>query len=347
MKLLILGGTRFVGRHMTEAALEAGHEVTLFNRNRQGTDLGVGTLVETLVGDRLHDVSALTGRTWDAVIDVSAYTPAAARRSAEALRETAAHYTFISTISVYKSFAGLGPDEQAPVAVLSDEDAEAAALNEPVSAEAYGPLKARCEGVVRGIFPDGALVIRPGLIVGPYDYTDRFTYWVRRVGAGGTVLAPGAPEQRVQFIDAHDLARWTVQATGRGLTGTFNATGPDGALSMGTFLETCRQTLNPEAELTWVLNDFLLSHGLGAGDLMPWQPAEAMPGWDGFYAIDVGKAVGEGLSFRPLEETVRDTFAWDETRGGEPLKSGLTSERETALLDEWRMAKSAPSEPTR
>ena len=200
MKLLILGGTRFVGRHMTEAALEAGHEVTLFNRNRQGTDLDV----ETLVGDRLHDVSALTGRTWDAVIDVSAYTPAAARRSAEVLRGAVSHYTFISTVSVY-DFARPGLDEQASVAVLSDEEAEAAALSEPVSAEAYGPLKARCEGVVREIFPDGALAVRPGLIVGPHDYTDRFTYWVRRVGAGGTVLAPGAPEQRVQFIDAHDL----------------------------------------------------------------------------------------------------------------------------------------------
>ena len=145
MKLLILGGTRFVGRYMAEAALEAGHEVTLFNRNRQGTDLDV----ETLVGDRLHDVSALKGRTWDAVIDVSAYTPAAARRSAEALRGAVPHYTFISTVSVYESFARPGLDEQAPVAALSDEEAEAAALSEPVSAEAYGPLKARCEEVVR------------------------------------------------------------------------------------------------------------------------------------------------------------------------------------------------------
>ena len=137
-----------------------------------------------------------------------------------------------------------------------------------------------------------------------------------------------------------------MQATGRGLTGTFNATGPDGALSMGTFLETCRQTLNPETELEWVPNDFLLSHGLEAGDLMPWHPVETMPGWEGFYALDVSNAVNQGLRFRPLETTVRDTFAWDKTRGGEPMKSGLTFERETALLDEWRVAKSAPSEPT-
>lgn len=319
---------------MTEAAVEAGHEVTLFNRNRQGTDLAV----ETLVGDRLHDVSALKGRTWDAVIDVSAYTPAA-RRSAEALREAVPHYTFISTVSVYESFARPALDEQAPVAVLSEEEVETAALSESVSAEAYGPLKARCERIVRESFPDGALVIRPGLVVGPHDYTDRFTYWVRRVGAGGTVLAPGAPGQRVQFIDARDLARWTVRATETGLTGTFNATGPNGVLTMGTFLETCRRVLRSEAELTWVPNDFLLSHGLEAGNLMPWHPAEAMPGWDGFYALDISKAVNEGLRFRPLEETVRDTFAWDETRGGEPLKSGLSSEREAALLDEWRTSR--------
>lgn len=333
MKLLILGGTRFVGRHMTEAALGAGHEVTLFNRNRQGTDTGV----ETLVGDRLHDVSALTGRTWDAVIDVSAYTPAAARRSAEVLQGAVPHYTFISTVSVYESFARPGLDEQAPVATLADDEAEAA--SEPVSAEAYGPLKARCEWVVEKFFPGRALVIRPGLIVGPHDYTDRFTYWVRRVGAGGTVLAPGGPEQRVQFIDARDLARWTVRATERGLTGTFNATGPEGVLTMGTLLETCRRTLNPEAELEWVDNAFLLKHGLEAGDLMPWHPAEAMPGWNGFYALDIGKAVSQGLRFRPLEETVHDTFVWDEACGGEPLKSGLSPEREAALLAEWRTSR--------
>ena len=335
MKLLILGGTRFVGRHLVEAALGAGHEVTLFNRGRGGADVFPG--LETLVGDRNGDVSALKGRTWDAVVDVSAYTPAAARRSARALQEAVPHYTFISTISVYENFARPGLDERAPVATLSDEEAEAA--SEPVSADLYGPLKARCEGVVRELFPDNALIVRPGLVVGPHDYTDRFTYWVRRVGAGGTVLAPGAPEQPVQFIDARDLARWTVEATARGLTGTFNATGPERVLTMGTFLETCCRTLNPDAELEWVTDDFLLEHGLKAGDLMPWHPAAAMPGWDGFYTLSNGKAVDEGLRFRPLEETVRDTFVWDRERGGEPLKSALSLEREAALLAQWRTSR--------
>lgn len=330
MKLLILGGTRFVGRHIAEAALEAGHELTLFNRNRQGTDLPA----QTLVGDRNGDLSALAGRTWDAVIDVNAYTPAAARRSAGALQETVGHYTFISTISVYEGFAQPGLGEGAPVATLSDRDAEAAAAGEPVSAAAYGPLKARCEGIVNASFPDRALIVRPGLVVGPHDYTDRFTYWVRRVGAGGKVLAPGSPERPVQFIDARDLARWTVASTERGLTGTFNATGPDGTLTMGAFLETCR-VLNPEAELEWVDDAFLLSRGLEPGELMPWHPVEAMPGWEGFYSIDARKAVGQGLTFRPLELTIRDTSAWDKTRGDEPLSAGLTAEREATLLARW------------
>ena len=333
MKLLVLGGTRFVGRHLVQEAVNAGHEVTLFNRNRSGAGAFPG--LGTLVGDRNGDLNALRGRTWDAVVDVNVYTPEAVRRSAELLRDAAPHYTFISTVSVYESFARLGLDEEAPVATLSDEDAQAAA-GEPVSAEAYGPLKARCEGVVRTAFPGRALVVRPGLVVGPHDYTDRFTYWVRRVGAGGRVLAPGGPAARVQFIDARDLARWTVQATARRLTGTFNATGPDYTLTIGAFLETCRRTLNPEAELEWVDDAFLLARGLEAGALMPWHPVGAMPGWEGFYATDIRKALSQGLTFRPLGATVRDTFDWDKTRGGEPLRAGLTLERETALLTEWR-----------
>jgi 2'-hydroxyisoflavone reductase len=343
MKLLILGGTRFIGRHLTEAALAAGHEVTLFNRNRHGA--GLFPVVEILTGDRLGDLSALDGRTWDAVIDTSAYTPAVARRSAERLQNAVGHYTFVSTVSVYRDFAQPGMAEAAPVGAITDGDVQAAhaaeRAGESVSAEAYGPLKARCEEVVREVFPGGALIVRPGLVVGPYDYTDRFTYWVRRIGlAGGRqgseVLAPGNPEQRVQFIDARDLATWLLAATAAGTTGTFHATGPDSTLTLGTLLETCRRVLNPEAELIWVDDAFLLERGLEAGDLMPWLPSEAMPGWEGFFSLDMRKAVAHGLTFRPLETTVRDTFSWDRARSDEPLKSGLTPERETALLNEWR-----------
>lgn len=351
MKLLILGGTRFVGRHLTEAALVAGHEVSLFNRNRHGA--GLFPEAETLVGDRLGDLSALEGRTWDAVIDTSAYTPDAARRSADLLQNAAYHYTFISTVSVYRDFIQSGMNEDAPVGTLTDEEAaaaEATARSEAGTTGAsygqmYGPLKARCEGVVEELFPNHSLVVRPGLVVGPYDYSDRFTYWVRRVGIAGKgqshdVLAPGMPDRRAQFIDARDLARWTVEATVAGVTGTFNATGPDYPLTFGTFLETCCHALNKDAELVWVDDDFLLERGLGAADLMPWHPVEAMPGWEGFFSIDAGKAVATGLSSRPLEETIKDTFTWDQARGGNtPLTAGLTAAREAALLSEWRAEK--------
>lgn len=339
MNLLILGGTRFVGRHLTEAALASGHTVTLFNRNRSDANTFSG--LETLVGDRNNDVSALRGRSWDAVIDTSAYTPTAARLTAELLQDAAPHYTFISTVSVYKDFAPSGIDEGAPVGSLSDEDVQAAEASETIPPEAYGPLKARCEKVIENLFPDHALIVRPGLIVGPHDYTDRFTYWARRIGRAGRdlgqeVLAPGDLESRVQFIDGRDLARWVVEATERGVTGTFNATGPAEPLSMGRLLTTARVTLNPKVELVWVEDDFLLEQGLGPSDLYPWLPLENLPDWRGFYAIDSSRAIAEGLGFRPLEATLRDTFAWDEARGDEPLKAGLDAERERELLAAWR-----------
>ena len=342
MKLLILGGTQFIGRHLTEAALAAGHEVTLFNRGQRGTEFPV----ETLVGDRYGDVSALKSRTWDAVIDVSAYTPGAVKSTAELLEAATEHYTFVSTISVYQDFAHLGMDEAAPVGTIIDEAAAAAesayAATGTVDGELYGPLKASCEHVVTTSFPDRALIVRPGLVVGPYDYTDRLTYWVRRIGLAGKelgtqVLAPGQPEQHVQFIDARDLAAWLLQATEDKLTGTFNATGPEYTLTFGEMLETCRNVLNPNAELIWIGNDFLLTNGLEPGELMPWHPVAAMPGWEGFYDLDTHKALQNGLTFRPLAETIRDTFAWDQTRDDAPLKAGLTGEREAGLLGAWRI----------
>ena len=347
MNLLILGGTQFIGRHLTETALAAGHNVTLFNRNRRGAGFPE---VETLVGDRQGDVSALAGRTWNAVIDTSAYTPGAVQRTAELLQNSVGHYTFVSSVSVYRDFSEAGMNEDAPVGTMTDEEAAAAEMVErpdtgTVAAAygpKYGPLKVRCERIVETAFPGRALVIRPGLVIGPYDYTDRFTYWVRRVGLAGKdqatdVLAPGEPDRRVQFIDARDLAGWILEATVTGTTGTFNATGPDYALTFGAFLETTRRTLNPEAELEWVEDDFLLGRGLEPGELMPWHPVAAMPGWEGFFDIDISRAIERGLTFRPLEETIHDTFVWDQSRNSdEPLEAGLTAEREATLLEKWR-----------
>lgn len=347
MKLLILGGTQFIGRHLTEAALTAGHEVTLFNRNRRGA--GLFLEVETLTGNRQGDLSALEGRKWDAVIDTSAYTPEAARRTAELLHNSVSHYTFVSSVSVYRDFAQSGMNEDAPLATMTEEEAAAAETTERpdtgIAAAAYGPLygplKVRCERIVESSFSGHALLVRPGLVVGPYDYSDRFTYWVRRIGLAGkglgaNVLAPGEPGQSVQVIDARDLAAWMLRATVDGLRGTFNVTGPDYRLTFGTFLESCRATLNEDAELVWVEDRFLLERDLSPAALMPWHPVGAIPGWEGFYEIDIRRAVGNGLTFRSLEATIRDTFAWDQTRGGdEPLRAGMTAEREAALLEEW------------
>ncbi len=304
--------------------------------------------VETLVGDRYSNVSALAGRTWDAVVDVSAYTPGAVARTAEMLQDAVEHYTFVSTISVYQDFARFDLSETYPVSTMTDEEVatvEAAQRDGTGAAysELYGPLKVRCEEAVKTFFPE-ALIVRPGLVVGPHDYTDRLTYWVRRIGLADKeletqVLAPGQPEQVVQFIDARDLAAWLLKAAVNKLTGTFNATGPDHTLTFGEVLETCRTTLNSDAELVWVKNDFLLGRGLEAGELMPWHPVEGMPGWEGFYDLNAQKALQNGLTFRPPEETIKDIFTWDQTRNSdEPLKAGLTREREATLLKEWRAA---------
>ena len=292
-------------------------------------------------------MSTLAGKTWDAVIDTSAYTPGAVQRTAELLQNNVGHYTFVSSVSVYRDFLEAGMTEDAPVGTMTDEEVAGAetTAREPNTTgasygELYGPLKARCEEVVENIFPN-VLVVRPGLVVGPYDYTDRFTYWARRVGLAGKdqatdVLAPGEPKRRVQFVDARDLAAWTLEATVAKVTGTFNTTGPDYTLSFGDFLETTRRVLNPKAELEWVEDDFLLERGVEPGELMPWLPAEAMPGYENSFDIDIGRAVERGLTFRPLDETIRDTFAWDQSRDDEPLKAGLTAEREATLLEKWR-----------
>ncbi len=219
MRILILGGTVFVGRHLVEAALARGHEVTLFNRGQHGPDLYPG--VEKLRGDRDGGLDALRGRRWDAAIDTCGYVPRIVRASATLLANAVDHYTFISSVSVYPEAHTRHLDEDSPVGALDDESVE------DVTPETYGPLKALCEQAAEGAMSGRALTIRPGLIVGPHDPTDRFTYWPRRVAQGGEVLAPGRPERPVQIIDARDLAAWTLQLVASGARGVYNATGPD------------------------------------------------------------------------------------------------------------------------
>jgi 2'-hydroxyisoflavone reductase len=328
MKLLILGGTVFVGRHLVEAALARNHEVTLFNRGQHNA--GIFPRVETLRGDRDGGLDPLKGRRWDAVVDTCGYTPRVVRASADLLSGAVDHYTFISSISVYRDVSRPGVDERGAVGTLEDT------TTEEVAGDTYGPLKALCERAVEESMPGRTLVVRPGLIVGPHDPTDRFTYWPRRVAHGGDVLAPGRPDGAVQFIDVRDLAAWTLRMVEARHTGTYNATGPGSPLTMGGLLDVCNRESGGTARFVWVDEPFLLREEVGPWIELPlWIPDEMDMRGQG--AIDCRKAIAAGLAFRPLSETVRDTLDWDATRPDDTARAaGLRPEREAELLDKWR-----------
>lgn len=340
MKLLILGGTRFIGRHLVAAAHACNHEVTLFNRGKLSSDLSG---VETIHGNRNSDLINLQGRRWDAVIDTCGYLPSSVRASAEALSGSIDHYVFISSLSVYADVSTHGIDETATVATITDEELEKAnAIDSSgqVSAvtygEMYGGLKALCEQMLEEILPGRVLIIRPGLIVGSHDYTDRFTYWVVRVARGGEVLAPGRPRRYVQLIDVRDLAEWIMKMLERRETGIFNATGLSGELTMEGMLEECKAVSGSDASLTWVSDSFLSQEKVRAWSEVPlWLPEDS-PETKGFMFVNCEKAVNSGLAFRPLSETIQDTLTWRETNcPNEELKAGLSSDKEQALLRKW------------
>jgi 2'-hydroxyisoflavone reductase len=311
VRLLVLGGTQFVGRAVAEAALERGHELTLFSRGR--TNPGLFPEAEHLMGDRGGDLSALEGRSFDVVIDTSGYVPDAVRASVDAL--PGAHYVFVSTISVYADFSR-GPDEESPL---------------HAGGSGYGGLKAACEREL----PEGALIVRPGLIVGPHDPTYRFTYWVDRIAAGGDVLAPEPRDHLVQVIDARDLAAWLVRSAEEKLSGVFNAVGP--TRSMEDLLETIREATGSDARLRWLAADLLLAKGMEEFVTLPLWIVD--PAWRGHGEVSNALATAAGLSFRPLGQTARDTLAW--IGSGAPTyvdqgrpKPGLDRGREVELLAE-------------
>ncbi len=327
MKLLVIGGTRFLGRAIVNDALAAGHEVTLFNRGQSNPDLYSGQ-VETLIGDRDGGLGILDGRSFDAVIDTCGYVPRLVRDSAEKLKDAVEHYTFISTVSVYSDATAANQDESAPLGSMEDETIE------EVTGETYGPLKVLCEKAADDVLgAERVLHVRAGLIVGPHDLSDRFTYWPARVARGGEVLAPDAPDRAVQFVDVRDLAAWTVKATEAKLHGPYNATGPDGRLTIGEMLHTCQEQSGSDAHFTWVNEAFLLENEVGAYVELPlWVPAE----FAGMESFNCQKAIAAGLSFRSLAETVSDTLAWQATRPADyQWRGGLSPEREADLLQKW------------
>lgn len=335
MILLVIGGTVFVGRHIVEAALRCGHRVTLFNRGEHNP--GLFPEIRKIRGDRAtaDGLAALgtgssedAGTDYDAVVDTCGYVPRIVRLSANALATTARRYCSVSSISVYADTNTIGLSEDSPVATLAD------AATETVDGDTYGPLKALCESEVQAVFGDRSLIIRPGLIVGPHDPTDRFTYWPRRIAEGGHVLAPDRPELPTQFIDARDLAEWTVAALEADRAGVYNATGPDYPLTMGAVLATCVAESGSDAEIVWAPPEFLAEQGIAPWSDLPLSlPPDEM---GGFNRVDNRKAVAAGLRFRPLRETVRDTLAWNRAlRPGHEPKAGLTRARERAALDAW------------
>jgi 2'-hydroxyisoflavone reductase len=327
MRILVLGGTLFLGRHVVDAALARGHEVTLFNRGQTRPELFPD--VEKLRGDRDGDLEALAGRDFDAVVDTSGRVPRLVSETLDALGAVG-HYTFVSTISVYADLS-TPPTESSPLAVL-EEPTE-------VWEEAYGELKVLCENAVRERFPD-AFIPRPGLIVGPWDPTGRFTYWPRRLAAGGRALAPLPRDAGTQVIDARDLAEWIVRAAEQSLGGTYNAVGP--VLTREQVLDTCRGVAGADAELVWVDPDFLDEHGVEEWMELPlWLYDEK---YRGMLSVDASPALAAGLRTRPLEETVRDTLAWAQSsEAPSEFPAGLDSAKEQDVLDAWDRSVDSPA----
>jgi 2'-hydroxyisoflavone reductase len=319
MQMLVLGGTLFLGRHVVDAALDRGHEVTLFNRGQTKPELFPD--VEKLRGDRDGDLGALARRSFDAVVDTSGRVPRLVRETIDALGDVG-HYTFVSSISVYADLA-TPPTSESPLAEV----------DEPTEdwREHYGALKAQCEEVVRERHPE-AFIPRPGLIVGPWDPTGRFTYWPERLAEGGRVLAPAPPDAAFQVIDARDLAAWFVDAAESSLGGTFDAVGP--IMERGTALDVIRRAAGTDAELVWVDPGFLVEHNVGEWMELPLWLSSGQ--YASMLSVDPSAGFAAGLEARPLEETARDTLAW--IRAGEAPRqtdAGLDREKELTLLDNW------------
>ena len=335
LKILILGGTRFIGLHMTSLALERGHTLTFFNRGKTHTDKFPG--IERIKGDRNGEIDGLKGRQWDVVIDNSGYVPRHARATAELLAPNVRQYIFTSSISVYPNFAE-PRDEKSAVGKLQDETVE------KVDGETYGPLKALCEQAVEKAMPGKTCVIRPGLIVGPDDNTDRFTWWPARAARGGEFIAPGSPADAFQIIDVRDLAAFAIKAAEENTTGTYNLVSNPGGFKFGELIDACTAAANKQAKpaaapkAVWIPADFLEAQKVEPWSEMPvWLPAKGDEA--AFAGTSNAAALAKGLKVSPLKKTVEDTMAWHLTRPAEErekLKAGIAPDKEAAAIAAWK-----------
>jgi len=328
--ILVLGGTGFLGPHVVEAALARGHTITLFNRGKTRPELFPG--VEKLQGDRDGKLDALRGRTWDSVVDTSAYVPRITRLSAELLAPSIKQYVNISTISVYANLSVPNADETAPLHTLADP------ANEDVKAN-YGALKALCERAAEAAMPGRVANLRPGLIIGPGDPTGRFSHWPSRIAAGGEVLCPGDGTTPVQYIDGRDLGAWIVRVIEDSTVGTFNALGPERRITMKEVLEACNVAGGRNATLTWVDAAFLEKHEVSPwGELPMWFDAKGEMA--GFGTMSNARALKAGLQFRPILDTAKDTLAWlatvPEDKRAKLASSGVSREKEAKVLAAWK-----------
>jgi 2'-hydroxyisoflavone reductase len=318
VNLLLLGGPKFVGRAVIDAALARGDEVTLFNRGTTSADLYPE--LERIVGDRDGGLEGLLGRQWDAVVDTSGYVPRIVGASANLLAAAVGHYVFVSSVSAYASFADV-VDESSALAELSE-------LGSEDVREHYGALKALCEREVERAFPGRSTLVRAGLIVGAHDPTGRFTYWPHRIARGGDVLVPGPAWRQVQFVDVRDLAEWMLRAAEIGLDGPYNATGNS---TMGAVVDAARRVSGAAARAVEVDDAFLTAHGVGEWMELPLWIDPSSEGWQHFMEVDASRASAAGLTFRPLDDTVAATLADAELVDG----VGLAPERERELLEAW------------